>query len=300
MKVFVTGATGYIGSAVCDALRRAGHFVFGLAPSPEDAEVIRGRGDIPVKGSLQEPETLRAAAAAADGVVHAAAAAGPEFGALDRLAVDALLDSLNGTGRPFLYTSSVWVMGDTGGRMNGEISAIHPPALLSWRPAVEEKVLAAKENTVKAMVFRPGMVFGRGAGAVGGFFHCARTKGYVEVIGDGENYWSNVHVDDLADLYRRALESPAPGELFLACAGMPHPVKRIAHAVAKAASVEGQVCYVSVDEASARLGSVADALALDCRAGSTKAVRYFGWSPKTPFIFDEIENGSYVHGSLAV
>ncbi|MCC7154819.1 MAG: NAD-dependent epimerase/dehydratase family protein [Bryobacterales bacterium] len=293
MQVFVTGATGYVGSAVCDALTRAGHQVFGLARTPEKAALLDARAITPVVGSLEDPATWRSAAQNAGGVVHAAAAWGPDMGRLDNLAVDALLDILAGSNRPLVYTSGVWVMGDTGGRMNGEISAIHPAKISAWRPAVEEKVLAAKESKVKGMVFRAGMVFGRGGGAVGGFFRSARSKGVVEVVGDGENYWSNVHVDDLADLYRRALENPASGELFIACAGMPQPVKRIAHAVAKAAGIDGKVAFIPVEQARATMGLLADGLALDCRAGSTKAVRFFGWPPKVPYIFDEIERGSY-------
>lgn len=293
MQVFVTGATGYVGAAVCDALINAGHQVLGLARTPDKAALLEARGVTPVVGSLEDPETWRAAAQSAAGAVHAAASPGPDFGRLDNLAVDALLDILAGSNRPLVYTSGVWVMGDTGGRMNGEISAIHPAKIVAWRPAVEEKVLAARERKVRGMVFRAGMVFGCGAGAVGGFFHSARSKGVVEVVGNGENYWSNVHAGDLADLYRRALENPASGELFIACAGMPQPVKRIALAVAKAAGIEGKVAYIPVEQARATMGLVADGLALDCRAGSTKAVRYFGWSPKVPYIFDEIERGSY-------
>jgi len=293
MQVFVTGATGYVGSAVCDALTGAGHQVFGLARTPEKAALLEARAITPVVGSLENPATWRSAAQNAGGVVHAAAAWGPDMGRLDNLAVGALLDILAGSNRPLVYTSGVWVMGDTGGRMNGEISAIHPAKISAWRPAVEEKVLAAKEAKVKGMVFRAGMVFGRGGGAVGGFFRSARSKGVVEVVGDGENYWSNVHVDDLADLYRRALENPASGELFIACAGMPQPVKRIAHAVAQAAGIDGKVAFIPVEQARATMGLLADGLALDCRAGSTKAVRFFGWPPKVPYIFDEIERGSY-------
>jgi nucleoside-diphosphate-sugar epimerase len=288
MQVFVTGATGYIGSAICDALRSAGHTPFGLVRTPEKAELLRARGGTPIVGDLRDLDLLTASAKDADAVIHTAMEWSPETGKLDAAATGAMVTALRGSNRPLIYTSGVWVMGDTGGRMNGEISAIHPPPLVAWRPAVEEMVIEAG-----GVVLRPGMVFGRASGFVGSFFRSARERGAVRVIGHGENHWSNVHVDDLADLYCRAIADLRAGELFLACSGMPHPVKRIAHAVAKAAGVEGKVEFVEVEEARKSMGPMADCLAMDLKAGSTKAIRFYGWAPKMPYIFDEIEHGSY-------
>ena len=294
MKVLVTGATGYIGSVVCEFLQKAGHQAVGLARSEQTAQLLESRGHQAVRGSLSDSAGLWAAAATADGVIHAAMDVGPSAGTTDRAAVAALVEALAGTGRALIYTSGVWVMGNTKGQLKGEVSALAAPPLVAWRPAVEELVLDARERGVKGVVLRPGMVFGRNGGAVAGFFQDARTLGLVRVVGNGENHWSTIHVDDLADLYVRAVTNPPAGELFIACGGMPQPVGKIARAVAKACGLDGKVEMIPVDAARAQMGPLADCLAMDCKAGSTKAARYFGWTVRKPSIIDEIFSGSYL------
>ncbi len=294
MKVFVTGATGYIGSVVCEFFQKAGHQVAGLARTEEKARLLEARGYQAVRGSLSDTAGLRTAAGNADGVIHAGMDFAGSAATTDRAAVATLVEALAGSGRALVYTSGVWVMGNTKGQLKGEVSALAPPAMVAWRPAVEELVLDSKERGVKGVVLRPGMVFGRRGGAVAGFFQDARTLGLVRVVGNGENHWSNIHVEDLAELYVRAVTEPAPGELFIACGGMPQPVGKIARAVAKACGVEGKVEFIPVDAARAQMGPMADCLALDCKAGSTKAARYFGWTVRRPSIFDEIFSGSYL------
>ncbi len=295
MRVLVIGATGYIGSAVSEELRNAGHMVTGLARSAAAQEALKARGDLAAEGSLENTEALKEAARGADAVVHAASPFGmADAAATEANAVSAILSALKGSNKPFLYTSGVWVFGDTRGRMVGEMGPLRPPALVAWRPAVEQQVLGGKEIGVAAMVFRPGMVFGRRGGVLAGFFKQGRQDGVVRYVGTGENHWSAVHADDLAQLYRRALEEPAPGELFIACGGMPQQVKQIALAVAAACGIEGKAESVPLEAARERMGPIADCLAMDSRAGSTKPARFFGWSVRRPSIFDEIFRGSYL------
>lgn len=288
MKVFVTGATGYIGSAICEALRRDGHIVLGLARTEQKAGQLEAAGHIAVRGALEDTAALEAAAAGADAVIHTAMSFDEHAPARDRAAVEAILRATRPAGKPFIYTSGVWVIGDTRGRMLGEIAMIRPPALVAWRPAVEELVLASQ-----GMVFRPGMVFGRGGGFLADMFNTARTQGVVRVIGNGEYHWSTVHADDLANLYALAVASPAPGELFITCGGMPQPAKKFAAAVAQACGIEGKIEHVDLEAARARLGPMADCLVMDLKAGSTKAARFFGWKVERPSVFDEIFSGSY-------
>jgi nucleoside-diphosphate-sugar epimerase len=295
MRVFVTGASGYIGTVVCENLRKAGHQVTGAARSAETESLLKARGDLAVSASLEDPRLLAAAAAKADAVIHAAGRiAEPDSAALDRGAVMAMLDAIAGSGKPFIYTSGVWVFGDTRGRMLGEMGALYPPALVAWRPAVENLVLEAQGRGVSSMVLRPGMVYGRKGGAPAGFFRQAREEGVVRFVGSGEQHWSAVHTDDLAELYRLAIHSPAAGELFIACGGMPQPVRKIALAVAKVCDIEGKVESIPVEAARERMGPIADCLAMDVKAGSTKAARFFGWTVRRPSIFDEIFSGSYL------
>lgn len=297
MKILVTGATGYVGTAVSETLRKAGHQVVGLARSEESARKLETRGHLVARGELESPESLRAAAAGVDGVIHAALVFDSRTGQRDRAAVETLLAALEGSGRPFVYSSGMWVMGDTGGRIHGEVSVLKPPPMVAWRPAVEERVLEAKERGVKGVVLRAGTVYGRNGGRVAGFFREARERGSIRIVGEGRNCWSTVHVDDLADLYLRAVTEPAAGELFIACGGMPQPVEKIARAVAKAcglaAPLEERLEKIPVEQARAEIGPVAECLAMDCRAGSTKAARFFGWTVRRPSIFDEILAGSY-------
>ena len=294
MRVLVTGATGYIGSVVCELLQKAGHQALGLARTEDKARLLESKGHIAVRGSLGDTDGLRAAAIAADGVIHAAMEFGPSAGATDRAAVVALIEALAGTGKALVYSSGVWVMGDTKGQLKGEVSALAPAPMVAWRPAIEELVLDAKDRGVKSVVLRPGTVFGRNSGRVATMFQDARGLGLVRVIGSGENHWSTIHVDDLADLYVRAITNPAPGELFIACGGMPQPVGKIAWAVAKACGLDGKVELIPLEAVRAQMGPLADCLAMDCRAGSTKAARYFGWTVRKPSIFDEIFSGSYL------
>lgn len=295
MRILVTGATGYIGSAVCDALRANGHHVVALVRSAEKKTAAESLGLETQPGDLTDPPSLRVATAGAEGVIHAAMASGPDSGAVDRAAVEMMLDALAGSGKPFIYTSGVWVYGDTQGRVAGEVSMLRPAARVAWRPGVEDLVLEAKSRAIAGVVLRPGMVFGRGGGFVGMMFRQARAEGKVQVAGDGENHWSSIHVDDLADLYSCIVADPAAGELFVACGGMPQPVRKIALAVTKACGIEGKVERLPMDRAREVFGPVADCMAMDQKVASTKATRFFGWTAKRPSIFDEIFSGSYLN-----
>jgi nucleoside-diphosphate-sugar epimerase len=294
MNILVTGATGYIGAAVCELLKAAGHQVAGLARTSDKAQLLESKGFVAKLGNLDDLPRLGAAAAEADAVIHTAMQFGPTAGERDRAAVSTMLDVLAGSGKALVYSSGVWVMGDTGGRMQGEVSMLKPPPMVAWRPEVEELVQNSKERGVKGVVLRPGMVYGRKGGALAGMFNSAREHGAVRIIGSGENHWSTVHLDDLADLYVRAVTEPYAGELFIACGGMPQPVGKIARAVAKACGIEGKVESIPVETARQAMGPVADCLVMDLKAGSTKAARFFGWTVRKPNIFDEIFSGSYL------
>jgi nucleoside-diphosphate-sugar epimerase len=299
MRILVTGATGYIGSAICDALRANGHQVVAFVRSPEKKAIVETLGYEAQPGDLTDLASLRNAVAGVEGTIHAAMASGPDSGAIDRAAVEAMLDALAGSGKPFVYTSGVWVYGDTQGRVAGEVAMLRPAALVAWRPAVEDMVLEAKSRDVASVVLRPGIVFGCGGGFVGTMFRQARSKGKVPVAGNGENHWSSIHVDDLADLYARVVADPAAGELFVACGGVPQPVRKIALAVSKACGIMGKVECVPFPQAREVFGPAADCMALDQKIASTKAVRFFGWMAKHPSIFDEIFSGSYQNPPLA-
>lgn len=293
MKVFLTGATGYIGSAVAQALQAAGHEVIGLARSDEAEQKLRRRGVTPARGDLSTPRDLAALARQTDGTIHTGFAMSPQGGAIDRAAIEAILEGLKGSGKPFVYTSGVWVFGNTGPRPADETSVLDPTPLVAWRPAVERLVLDAAAQGVRSIVIRPGDVYGRGAGMIADMVAQGRDKGVVRYVGDGENHWPVIHVDDLARLYVLALEKAPAGTILHATVGPSVKLKDIAEAASRAAGVAGKTASWPLEQAREVLGPFADALALDQHFASTKAQDLLGWTPREAAVVDDVTQGSY-------
>jgi nucleoside-diphosphate-sugar epimerase len=280
MRIFVTGATGFIGSAVLEKLRAAGHQAIGLARSEEAEKRLTQRGFAVARGNLREPESLRAAAAACDGAIHAAMEFAADSAQVDRAAVEAIIAGLGGGDKPFIYTSGVWVLGNTAGAV--ESSPLAPPALVAWRPGNEKVVLEAAG--VRGIVIRPARVYGRDGGIDARFRRSALTDGVVRYIGDGANHWPFVHVDDLADLYVLALAAPA-GSLYLASVGDSVKALDLVRAAARGARLES----MPLEEARKKMGLLADAEVLDQVIRSHKAEQELGWKPGRPTILEEVE-----------
>jgi len=287
MQVFVTGATGYIGSAVCEALRKAGYAVAGLARSEAQVRVLAARGLGAHRGDLRDPQSLAEGALHADAVIHCALAAGPDAGQVDRAAVEAILGALSQCNRPFVYTSGCWVLGDTGGQIADEDTPLKPTPLVAWRPANEQLVLAAARSGIQGAVLRPAMVYGRGGGLVASLVKSARQRGAARIVGAGENRWTFVHIDDLADLYVRAVGA-ASGTLLYAAHGAALRVWAVAEAASHAAGAGGKVETVPLEEARTEMGALADALALDQQISGARAERLLGWRPRAPGVLEDL------------
>jgi nucleoside-diphosphate-sugar epimerase len=168
MRVFLTGATGYIGSAVLDAALRAGHQVTALVRDPEKAERVAARGVKPVIGELGNPGVIRTEIASCDAVIHTASEKSPRRVEKDRAAIDAALTGLTKSSarRPtFIYTSGVWVLGSTTKPVD-ETAPLAPTEYVAWRPAHEELVLDAGTNGLRAIIVRPGTDYGGSRGLV--------------------------------------------------------------------------------------------------------------------------------------
>jgi nucleoside-diphosphate-sugar epimerase len=293
MKVFLTGATGYIGSSVAEALQKAGHQVTGLARSRESAEKLRKRGIEQHAGDMRDKESLRAAARRADSVIHAASPSDASSAEADNLTLDAILGEIKGTNKPFVYTSGIWVLGDTGGKLADESFPLHPAALVAWRVVCEQRVLASGSDGILSSIIRPAIVYGGGGGIPGSFVQAARDKGAVTFVGDGENHWPGVHIDDLADLYVRTLEKAPGGSLFHAAQGEARKVREVALAAAEAAGRPGKIIPWPLEAARKTLGPYADALALDQKISAEKAHRILNWQPKQAPLLDDLRHGSY-------
>jgi nucleoside-diphosphate-sugar epimerase len=294
LKVFLIGATGYIGSVVAERLRSAGHEVSSLARSDAAASRLTAAGIRAVRGDFRQPASVAAGARAADGAIGLATT---YDGAVDGPAVDAILAVLEGSGKPFIYTSGIWSHGDTGGTVVDEDSPPKPAAIAAWRQAVEARVLDAGRRGVRSVVIRPAIVYGRGGGIPAGFADSARKDGAARFVGTGENRWPLVHVDDLADLYILALEEAPAGTLLLAASGPAVPVRELAAAASRGAGAGGRTVSWPLEEARATLGAYADALVLDQQASGRRARELLGWRPHGPGAVEELERGSYVHPS---
>jgi nucleoside-diphosphate-sugar epimerase len=277
LKVFLTGATGYIGGAVADVLIAGGYSVVGLARSDEAARKLTAKGITPFQGDLNSPANLGEAAVKSDGVIHAGTT---NDGRIDHEAVRGMLDALRDSSKPFLYTSGIWVLGDTGGKIGDETWPPNPAALVAWRPGVEQMVLAAARTGVRSVVIRPGVVYGRGGGIPADFAKSARETGAARYVGTGENHWPLVHVEDLADLYLRAFQRAASGTLFHATDGSARRVREIAEASSFDVGAEGRTESWPLEEARKTLGAFADALVLDQLVSSEKARGTLGWQPR--------------------
>jgi len=289
MKVFITGATGYIGFNVATALRRAGHEVWGLARTEEKAQLLARNEIHPIPGSLQAPDSFRARAEQCSVLIHAAADYTTDTFALDQKVVGELLNAARRGARPktLIYTSGVWVHGDTGGKLVDETAPPAPPKLVSLRPVTEELVL--KASGVRGLIIRPGCVYGRQGGLTGVWFKGAHTDKALKVVGDGNNRWAMVHVDDLADGYVRAAESGLAGEAFNLVDRSRSPVGEMARYVACAAGYEGTTAFVPVAEAAKTFGDTAECVAMDQQIDGRKATRLLGWQPKHNGFIDEVE-----------
>jgi nucleoside-diphosphate-sugar epimerase len=296
MRVFLTGATGYIGTAVAERLRAAGHELTGLARSDAAAARLKSAGITPVRGDFSDPKSVGSAARSADGVISLATTYNP---AIDGPAIDAILEALAGSNKPFIYTSGIWSHGDTGGKVVDETSPPKPAELVKWRQAVEDRVLGGAKRGIRTVVIRPAIVYGRGGGIPAGFVESARKEGAARFVGTGENRWPFVHVDDLAELYLLALEKALPGTLLLGVSGPSYRVREVAAAASRGAGAGGKTVAWPLKEAKGKLGAYADALVLDQQASGRRAQELLGWRPHRPDVLEDVERGSYAGAKRA-
>jgi nucleoside-diphosphate-sugar epimerase len=281
MRIFLTGATGYIGSAVLEALLRAGHDVTALVRDPEKAERVSRRGVHPVVGELGKPASFATAAEGADAIVHTAFEHSKRGQKVDREAIGTLLEAAArraSAGQPasFVYTSGVWVLGDSPTPAD-ESAPVQPTPLVAWRPDHEQVVLDAGRDGVRTVVVRPGIVYGGARGIIGDLLKDA-GNGLVRVVGDGKNRWPCVYDRDLADLYVRVATMPDASGIFHANDEGDERVNDIVDAIARHAKMKPDVRYMPIAEARAKMGPYADALALNQVVRSPRA-RALGWSP---------------------
>jgi len=285
MRVFVTGASGYIGGSVAAALLAAGHEVVGLVRSAQKAQQVKALGLDPVSGNLDDAALLARMARDADAVIHAADAD-------HRAAVEAMLAALTGSDKPFIHTSGSSIVGDqawgepSAKTYDDETPFVPGPGRVA-RVAVNTRVLASAAEGVRAVVISPSLIYGAGRGAhqdsiqVPRLIALAKKYGVARHVGRGENIWANVHIDDLAALYLRALEK-APGGASYYGENGECSMRALCQAISRALGWDGRTQGMSKVEAIAEFGEgpAAYTYGSNSRVRATRARRELGWAPR--------------------
>ena len=267
MRIFLTGATGYIGAAVAAALRTHGHEVAALVRPESEAKHLRDLGVVLISGDLDTLPPLSDTLASYDLFVHTARASS------DHVTRDlAAVDTFTALARPFIYTSGVWVLGNTDSADEG--SPVNPLPLVAWRPAHEERVLAAG-----GAVIRPGCVYGGKQSLLADWFAAAEQNEPLKIVGEGHNRWAMVDLRELADCYARIADQRARG-VFHAIDDTDATLEECAHATAPNVSIEN----IPLEIARATMGPFADALAVDQRISSAETRAKLGWSPRRTYV----------------
>jgi nucleoside-diphosphate-sugar epimerase len=277
LRVFVTGATGYLGSAIALRLARAGHAVTGMVRERARAAALEAAGIQVWSGDLGDVRALLVPLKSCDAVVHAAIDPADREGG-DAHAIEAVrLAAQDGRLRRFLYTSGVWVHGDTGGAIADERSPLAAAEIVRWRPAHENRVLDLADHELHTVVLRPGMVYGECRGTFGDWFDEAAARGTISYPGDGDQHWGTAHRDDVAEAFRLALESGPAGARYLLVDPSRHTVRELAEAAARAA---GATAVPSGRETPAGTDPrAAAAMRMDQCFTAAHARQALGWRP---------------------
>lgn len=295
MRVFVTGASGWIGSAVVPDLVAAGHDVVGLVRSDEAAAAVRAAGAEPLRGSLDELDSLRAGAESADAVVHLANkhdwSDPAESNRAERAAVETLLEVLAGSDRPFALAAGTAF---APGRVVTEDDANPAAGPEAPRGGTEVLALEAVDRGVRSISLRFAPTV-HGAGGEHGFIPqvvaAARRNGAAGYVGDGANRWSAVHRLDAARLVTSAIETAPAGSRLHVVAEEGVATRDVAEAIARALGVPA----VSVDPADApeHFGWISSFWGLDIPASSAATRERFDWTPTHPTLLEDIASGAY-------
>lgn len=295
MRVFLTGATGYVATAVAAELLAAGHSVLGLARTEAGEAALRARGVEPHRGELADHASLIAGAAACDGVIHTAFihdfSRFAENVQIEREAVEAMLGALEGSNKPFIATSGVAFLA------NGRPATEQDRAPPMGRGATEGVVLAAAERGVRTAVMRlPPSTHGEGDGGfVPHLMTIARSRGAAAYIGEGANRWAGGRRADAARLYRLALEKGEAGAVYHAIGDEGVPTRDIAAAIGRTLGLP--VASKTQDEAADHFGWIGLFFGLDMSASSAWTQSALDWRPTPPGLLADIEGPNYANSA---
>ena len=292
MKVFVTGATGFIGSAIVKEVMGAGHQVLGLTRSDAGAKSLAAAGAQVHRGDLEDPGSLRSGAAKSDGVIHTAFihdfSKFKEVCEVDKLAIEAIGSAIAGSDRPLIVSTGI-------GPLNpGHLATedMDPPANSLMPRVSEQAAMALRSQGVNAGVVRLPQVHDPvKQGLVTYLINLAREKRVSAYVGDGRNRWAAAHVLDVARLYRLALEKHEAGAKYHAVGEEGVPLRDIAEVIGRGLKIP--VVSMSPDDAAAHFGWLAMFVGLDMPASSKQTQKRLGWHPTRPGLISDLEQMQY-------
>jgi len=298
MKIFLTGATGFIGSAIVQELIGAGHQVLGLARSDVGAKSLAATGAAVHRGSLEDLESLRSAAASSDGVIHTAFihdfANYAPAAEKDRRAIETLGSALAGSGRPFVVTSGTLLL-----QRQGPLATEQDAADANFPRKSEQAALSVASQRIRVSLLRlPPSVHGNGDhGFVPALIKIAREKGVSAYVGDGVNRWPAVHRFDAAPLYRLALEKGSAAASYHGVADEGVPFRDIAEVIGRRLHLP--VVSKSREEAASHFGWLAHFVGIDCPASSAQTRQELGWAPRQLGLIADLDQAHYFETATA-
>lgn len=290
MRVFITGPFGYVGAPITKAFSMAGHQVRGLVRTEKKANELRKIGVEAILADFTKPKTYLQAIEQAEVIIHTAFAESFHSKA-ETLFLDALMDAisrLSHSFKTFIYTSGVWVIGNTGKAIADESSDLNPIDLVKWRVAQEARILDAASTKFRPVVIRPGCVYGS-SGSLTSLWFESTLQGVVEIIGDGTNHWSMIHQDDLARAYLMVAEQEC-NNLILNIVDHSHAsVMEMAIAISQTAGIPGKVKSLESTSAKEKYEDLAEGLLIDQHISNERAMRLLGWRPQHPSFIDNVD-----------
>ena len=291
MKVALTGATGFVGSHILTDLCKNGHEVTAIVSDDARAKVVEARGATPAVADLYDQVATARVLRDVDAAIHTASPGDATSADLDSAMADAVIEAFGGTGKPYLPISGAWVYGNNSAIT--EDSPFQAPALVAWKEPIERRVLSAPD--MRAVVLVASTAYGDSGGGIPQVLLGSPrdADGNLIILGTGQQHWSTVHVADLADAFRRALENDSARGYYVIGNGLSPTLAELTEAAAVAVGAPGAVPG-SDTEARTRLGDYfAEVLLLDQGTESAKARAELGWSPSRPSLTEEFQHGSY-------